>query len=351
MSIDADSIICSNCSFTTSNTYRLISLSYEIDGESFETGCDYGWCYQCNTISDIEPEFNVNDIKRELHELKADPVYKKNFFSKIFSKTAYTEVQAKVYKLELQYKIVSSRLSPRRCLQCGGDQVKEIVSFEGDFFKHQCGGNLSILSNSEYESPVRFMYKKEIINLSIDGIRKDKSNYPKKINIVEPAEFLLADIYQQTIDGNFQIQEFFKNDLKYQVDDLDFDELAFFSLTVLTYLILRFSKLHLKVQLLDDLAIIFINDLNQAYVDDHKKELIIVYQTRYAEYTKLIEIFFAPELSTSGNPSITLALHLYEMVTEQSSKGKMLEIIYLSKLLSEHIVEQIHYIETKLGSR
>lgn len=349
MSLDADSIICSKCSFKALITYRPKLLVYEIDEQFFETGRCYGWCYQCNTISDIEPEFNVNDIKHKLEELKSNPVLKKNFISKFFNKTASAEAQANIHKLEIQYEIASSRLSPRRCLECGGGSIEEIKSFDGEFFNHNCGGFLSVLPISEYDSPTRFMYKTERIYLNIDGVRIDRSNYSKQKTIIEPAEFLLMDMYQQIIEVDYKIHDLLKKDLQLQINEIDFDEISIFSLTVLSYLILRFSNLRSKEQFLDKLAIITMEELNHAHIDDQMDELIIVYQTRYKEYTKLIELLFSPELSKSGNPTITLALQLYEMVTKQSSKGKMMEITYIGKILSELIIEQIEYIETKIN--
>lgn len=349
MSIASVSIVCSNCNFKVVKTSRPILLEYEIGGKVFETGRKYGWCFQCDSISDIEPEFNVNDIKSNIETLKQDLVLKKNFFSKLFNKSKYTEIETEISQLEIQLEIAQSRLSARRCLSCGCDQVEEISRFEGEIFKHKCGGSLSVIPESENDSPVRLLYKLEKIYLNKEGIRKDKASYPKQQKITESNEYILVDIYQQIIDAHYQIQEYFKDDFKCQVSEIDNDEIMFFTLTVLTYLILRFSNISSKEKLLDELATIVITDLNHAYIENYKDELINDYQDRYKEYTNIIELIFSPERSKTGNASITLALHLYEMVTKQSSKDKMQEVIYLSERISELVIEQIQYVKTKIN--
>lgn len=348
MSIDSVSIVCSNCNFKVVNTRQPKLLIYEINGKAFEVGRKYGWCTQCENISDIEPEFNVSDIKNNIEILKHDLALKKTFFSKLFNKTKYTEVETEISQLEIQLKIAQSRFSPQRCLSCGCDKVKEISNFEGKILKHNCGGFLSVAPVSENDSPVRFMYKLEKIYLNKEGIRKDRSTYPIQQKITEAEEYWLVDIYQQIIDAHYQIQAYFKDDFNYQAGDLDNDEIMYFTLSVMTYLVLRFSSLPSKVQFLDELATITIDDLNHAYMENYKDELINDYQIRYKEYINIIELLFSPQLSKTGDPAITLALHLYEMVTKQSGKEKMKEIIYLSKTMSEFLIEQVEYVKTKL---
>ena len=180
MSIDSDLIICSNCSFNRLITYSRILLTYDIGNNTFHTHPKYGWCYQCDTISHIEPEFNINEIESELKIVEAKLAEKKSFLSKLFRSKELIEIESKTHQLKLHLEIATTRESPPRCLWCGGKKTKEIASFEGKFFKHKCGGFLAVASEAENENSIRFSYALEEISLDKEGIRKDKSSYPNQ---------------------------------------------------------------------------------------------------------------------------------------------------------------------------
>lgn len=342
MSIDSDSVICTECDFRMILNYRPILLVYEFNKNKIELGRSYGWCWDCKNICDIEPKFDVDIIESELEEVRKESE-SKGLLSRIFNNTEFNDLKIKIVNLKTELDIAKFRLNQRRCLNCGSNHTQEISSFYNYFFKHTCGGHLHLKDKSSADEQVRFFYKLEKINLTPDGYRVDRTSYPKIYRPTE--EDIKSDIYQQIIDGVYDIEGYFRGNL----GEVDYDEILFFAMAITSYLMLRFGRLSKGDVLLDELTLIFIEDINHQYVDDIKDDLIKTYQIRYKEYISLINLVLEPETSKSNNPTLTLSLHLYEMVTKKTSRGKMLEIVFLSKLVTEFITSQIKFVKLNLN--
>lgn len=123
-------------------------------------------------------------------------------------------------------------------------------------------------------------------------------------------------------------------------------EFTYFSLSLLTYSVLRFFQSSAKEQILDDLVLIAIEasiplcgeeiSINQAVTE---------YQQRYKEYDALLRTFFSQTDDPLYQPPTRLLMHLYERVTQDSAKGKIVQLTAASRLIFYHVTDNIEFVK------
>ena len=347
MSVPSRKIVCTGCSFEGWMKYRPMLLVYELDNEiTFEVGRNYGWCHSCDSVRDIEPYFDISELSQNIRNLENELVLiRKSFFGFLNKSDKQNEIKADILLLKQKLNLSTNRSSSQRCIACGSEHV-ESLSFVDDQisnqFTHKCGGNL--LLTAEDDNAPRFFFKLEKVHLDKEGVRKNLDLYT--INNVSKSidnSDLVLELYQWVIDGQYELHDIFLQELKYDRDDLDIDEITFFALTVLAYTFLRFSKRLAKEVTLDEFIKVILNDIDQSYIESNLRELITRYQIVYKEYFVLINSLFNPDFQDKPNPSITLALHFFERVTNEGAKNNMTKVVFLSKILSDYVVKQVEF--------
>lgn len=152
-------------------------------------------------------------------------------------------------------------------------------------------------------------------------------------------------LMNQGIGGQSVLYNLFVKALKVPPDRIRKIELTYFSLSVLTYIFLRFYKGSEKEQILDAAALSII----EASIPNCEEKLstnqaVTEYQQRYKEYNVLLSPLFS---KTDIDPNITLLMHFYEHVMQNSAKGAMLKITAASTLIQQYVVDNIDFVKNK----
>jgi hypothetical protein len=71
------------------------------------------------------------------------------------------------------------------------------------------------------------------------------------------------------------------------------------------------------------------------------------YQRRYAEYDRLLLLLIDKSKSSTGNPDITLLLHLFECVTGGSARTHMLKIAVVAPLIEGYVRDHIEFVQSR----
>ena len=246
MSVSSDSIVCTKCDYDTTLHHQPITLIYEVDGQQLQIGREYGWCEDCDNISDIEPLFDEAKIRNEIQPLIDDAKAKTNVVTKLLGNAKLKSITDEISNLRIQLAIAERRFSPQRCLRCGSARVKNIeTSLEGNIHPHKCGGYLIQNLNKE-EGEIRFSFRHDKIHLNLEGLRLNRHSYRFQRSIRGPSTFLLYGVVQEVIDGDLDIATLIKTISEDSTIDIDDAEVSFFNLSLMSYVILRFSNLHLQ---------------------------------------------------------------------------------------------------------
>lgn len=120
-------------------------------------------------------------------------------------------------------------------------------------------------------------------------------------------------------------------------------ELTYFTLSVLTYVFLRFHQNPDKEQILDDVALSVIKtSIPNCDEEISLNQAINEYQERY----KVYNAFLRPLLSdTNGNPGFVLSARLFYCVTQDKSNGMVLAA---TPVITEYILDQIDFVKKEL---
>lgn len=348
MSVSSDSIVCTKCDYGITLQYQPISLIYEIDGHKLETGRVYGWCADCDNISDVEPLFDEAKIKNKIQPLIDEAIDKTNILTKLFGNTRLKSITDEIANLQTQLTIAERRFSPQRCLRCGSARVKNIKNLEGNIHPHKCGGYL-IKNQEKKEDEIRFMFKPVKIHLNLEGLRVDRNSYPYQRCIEEPSEFLLIDVVQEVINGDYDISTLIKTISENSTIDIDEAEVSYFNLSLMTYVILRFSNLQNRKDLLDKMTELQINDISHLYEEGSESLLLTNYRDRYKEYYTEFELMYDPKAANS-KPAMYLARRLFENVTSKPSKSHLKEILAMSTFMGDHLIRKTNYVRKKINN-
>ena len=151
---------------------------------------------------------------------------------------------------------------------------------------------------------------------------------------------------KQGIGGQSVMYRLFIKALKVPPDRVRKIELTYFSLSVLSYIFLRFYQGSEKEQILDEVALSII----EASVPSCGEKISIdqavaEYQQRYKEYGVLLRPLFS---KTDVGPNITLLMYFYERVIQASAKGSMIRIAAASSLISQYVLDNIDFVKNEM---
>lgn len=150
-----------------------------------------------------------------------------------------------------------------------------------------------------------------------------------------------------TIGGQSVLCELFQKHLECADADIRRLELTYFALAITTAVYLRLGKESGREQTLDEVAkAVLKGSLPSAREQITLGEVVCQYQGRYAEYDQLLLILIDKSKSSTGNPDITLLLHLFECVTGQSGRTHMLRIAALAPLIEGYVLDHIEFVKT-----
>ncbi|MDE2186535.1 MAG: hypothetical protein KGL51_00760 [Betaproteobacteria bacterium] len=182
MSVPSSHIRCHGCEYQGFMQHRPLTLRYMLpDGDTVDTGREFGWCRNCEGIRDVEGTLDVNAIRSELETRKP----KRQSISRLFKNAIdralggkSNDAQVQLHELANLLRLAELRRSSARCLSCGKEDVSYVAFDEqgtSSNFVHSCGGRLYRVP-SDPDGP-RFFYRPEIIRLDVEGHRlaKDES--------------------------------------------------------------------------------------------------------------------------------------------------------------------------------
>ena len=150
----------------------------------------------------------------------------------------------------------------------------------------------------------------------------------------------------QGIGGQSVMYSLFIKALKIPTERVRKIELTYFSLSVLTYVFLRFYKGGKKEQIIDDAALSIVEaSMPNCGEEISKNQAIAEYQQRYKEYDALLNPLFS---KTDVDPNITLLMHFYERVTHDSAQGAMIQIAAASTLINQYVADNIDFVKNEM---
>lgn len=157
---------------------------------------------------------------------------------------------------------------------------------------------------------------------------------------------IMEDLKKQGIGGQSVMYNLFVKTLKVPSDRVRKIELTYFSLSVLTYVFINVYKGSEKEDLIDEVALSIIKaSIPNCGEGISKNQAIAEYQQRYQEYDALLRPLF---LKNDTDPNITLLMHFYERVVQDSAKGAMIQIAAASSLINQYVVDNIDFVKNEL---
>ncbi|MDR4494799.1 MAG: hypothetical protein R3B74_10290 [Nitrospirales bacterium] len=150
----------------------------------------------------------------------------------------------------------------------------------------------------------------------------------------------------QGIGGQSVLYSLFIKALEVSPDCLRKIELTYFSLSALTYVFLRFYQGSEKEKILDEAAISIIKaSMPSCGENISMKQAVAEYKQRYREYEALLRPLFT---KAEPDPNITLLMHFYERVTQDSSTGTMIQIAAASPLINQYVIDNIDFVKNEM---
>lgn len=154
---------------------------------------------------------------------------------------------------------------------------------------------------------------------------------------------------KQAIGGQSILYRLFREAISCEDSTIRRLELTYFAAAVMTYVYLRFGKQPKRDEILDR----FTRNILTKSIPSSKEnisfnEAVKEYQSRYAEYSGLLNLLFSPSESSSGNPAATLLMHAVECVTQSSAREHMIHIVAASGLIQEFVLDHIDFVKVKL---
>jgi len=153
----------------------------------------------------------------------------------------------------------------------------------------------------------------------------------------------IETLISYAVSGQSFMYKLFIKALEVPADKIRKIELTYFTLSVLTYVFLRFHQSPDKEQILDDVALSVI----KASIPNCEEEISLnqavnEYQERY----KVYDAFIRPLLSgADGNPEFVLSARLFYCVTRDKPNGMVLAA---TPLITEYILDHIDFVKKEL---
>ena len=161
----------------------------------------------------------------------------------------------------------------------------------------------------------------------------------KRMKIVEA-------LTNQGIGGQSVLYKLFIKGLNMSPDKMRKIELTYFSISILTFVFLRFYKGEEKEQLIDDVSLSIINtSIKNCGEEILKSQAVSEYKERYKEYDTLLRSLFS---ETDIDSNITLLMHLYECVSKSSAKDAMLNIANAAHLINQYVIDNIDFVKNEI---
>lgn len=153
----------------------------------------------------------------------------------------------------------------------------------------------------------------------------------------------------QAIGGQSVLYRLFREAINCEDSTIRRLELTYFAAAIMTYVYLRFGKQPKRDEILDS----FTRNILMKSIPSSKEKISFSeaakeYQSRYAEYSGLLNLLFNPSESSSGNPAATLLMHAVGCVTQSSVRVHMIHIVAASGLIQEFVLDNIDFVKEKL---
>ncbi len=154
---------------------------------------------------------------------------------------------------------------------------------------------------------------------------------------------IIETLVSYAVSGQSFMYKLFIQALEVPADKIRKIELTYFTLSVLTYVFLRFHQSPDKEQILDDVALSVIKaSIPNCDEEISLNQAVNEYQERY----KVYDAFLRPLLSgTDGNPEFVLSARLFYCVTRDKPTETLLAA---SHLIAEYILDHIDFIKKEV---
>lgn len=153
----------------------------------------------------------------------------------------------------------------------------------------------------------------------------------------------ICALKNQCIGGQSLLYRLFVETLEVPDEKIRKMELTYFSLSILTYVFLRFFKGVEKEKILDDASLIILeSSIPHCGESITINQAVSEYQQRYKEYNALLLPLFS---KSDPNPNIILLSHFYEKVTQNTAIGAMIKISVASTLIYQYVLDNIHFVK------
>lgn len=175
MSFDTTRVHCTGCDYEHFEHYQPIELKCTFGSETITYYRTRAWCYECDTIRDVEHVPSLTRLKRELFCLRG-----KGFSA--WLRWCLPSYRARIREKENMIQWRQARISPPRCLHCGSTNIsllnfRHVAGSKAELrgFKHICGGRL--VHDLSDKPGTRYSFRKMIIWLDIEGRRVESVKF------------------------------------------------------------------------------------------------------------------------------------------------------------------------------
>lgn len=182
MSMPSMKICCRGCSFVAMVGSRPLVLRYHLpDGLTVDHFRAFGWCDTCANVTEVESLPDRVELEQSM--LAATP--RSGFLDRLFRSSGGGSQDARTrefQRLSALLRLIKLRESGPRCLHCGGVSVTPLrFDSNADFIgpKHSCGA--SLYQAPESPDAPRFMYRTEVLELDVEGLRLDGRQLPEAV--------------------------------------------------------------------------------------------------------------------------------------------------------------------------
>ena len=126
-------------------------------------------------------------------------------------------------------------------------------------------------------------------------------------------------------------------------------ELTYFAAATVDYAFTAWGRSRKKDRVTRDfIEIVVSKSLPHAGESVSLSQALSEYALRRREYFRLIALIVGERSSSSGSPEVTLAMHVFETVTNSSAEGRMVRIAASGPAIAQLIVDNADFVKTQL---
>lgn len=152
-------------------------------------------------------------------------------------------------------------------------------------------------------------------------------------------------LIDKAIAGQSFLYKLFLKNLECDESSIRKLEISYFVASIITANYLRIGEKDNNEEILNSFGIGF---LQKSLTESGEKisigTVVKEYQARFSEYHGLLWLCFNPDNSTTGNPTLTLLLHVFECVTNSSAVPYMLKLCEVSGFIQTFVFEHVSFI-------